>query len=395
MANPGEIRMAISDRGFARPRFARDGDVAVSPQLLAACPGATVTGPQRRDAIPHHPVWGPIAELHRTWAADPAVRHLAAAGGTLTALAQYLLDRAEVDAVVHVRASRTDPMLDDAVVSHCSDDVLSAAKSRYGPAAPLVRVARMLDAGLRFAVVAKPCDISALRNLAKVDDRVDKQVPYLLTFFCGGVQSLHTAEKIAAHHGIAHREVARFQWRGDGWPGPTRVVNTVGDAFDMSYDETWYAPHSWTRPYDLQWRCKLCPDAIGECADLSAPDGWLMTNGQPIHEEADGINVTVVRTATGQRLLREAVQAGYLFTAPMTVEELDRMHRDHLPRKLSHPARHAGMAVTGQPTTRVMGYRSWTAVRRAGLRRTAHAFVGTIRRICARRNREPVEFTTE
>jgi coenzyme F420 hydrogenase subunit beta len=249
----------------------------------------------------------------------------------------------------------------------------------------------MLDQGLRFAVVAKPCDISAMRNLAKVDDRVSSQVPYLLTLFCGGVQSLHTAEKIAVHHGVAHSAVARFQWRGDGWPGPTRVVNTTGDAFDMSYDETWFGKHPWTQPYDLQWRCKVCPDAIGETADISAPDGWLMRSGKPIHEEADGINVTVVRTVAGQRLVRGAVQAGYLVSAPMTFAELDEMHYDHLPRKLSHPARRAGMAVARQPTTRVTGYRSWAAVRRAGVSRTVHAFFGTIRRVRAGRNREHVD----
>jgi coenzyme F420 hydrogenase subunit beta len=388
MADGDQIRMVISERGFARPSFAAGGRAGESPRILAACPGATVSGPERRDGIPHHPVWGPVAELHRTWAADPAVRHRAAAGGTLTALAQYLLDGNVVDAVLHVRASGEDPMLDDAVISRSSTDVLSAAKSRYGPAAPLVHVSQMLDEGLRFAVVAKPCDISAMRNLAKVDDRVDRQVPYLLTLFCGGVQSVHTSEKIAAHHGVARSDVMRFQWRGDGWPGPTRVVDAAGAVFDTTYDETWFAKHPWTQPYDLQWRCKLCPDAIGEAADISAPDGWLMRDGKPIHEEADGVNVTVVRTAAGQRLLRDAVQAGYLITASMSFAELDQMHYDHLPRKLSHPARRAGMAVSGQPTTRVTGYRSWLALRHAGARRTAHAFIGTIRRVRAGRNRE-------
>jgi coenzyme F420 hydrogenase subunit beta len=391
VAGAGEIRMGISDSGFARPRFAPAGHAGASPQILTACPGATLSGPERRDPIPHHPVWGPVAALHRTWAADPAVRRLAAAGGTLTALAQYLLDKDEVDAVLHVRANQNDPMLDDAVVSRSSEDVLSAAKSRYGPAAPLVRVAQLLDEGLRFAVVAKPCDISAMRNLATVDDRVGARVPYLLTLFCGGVSSVQTAEKIAAHHGVARADVTRFQWRGDGWPGPTRVVNTAGVVFDMSYDEAWSPKHPWTQPHDLQWRCKVCPDAIGETADISAPDGWLMREGRPVHEEADGVNVTVVRTAAGERLLRGAVEAGYVVTAPMSFGELDQMHYDHLPRKLSHPARRFGMALMREPTTRVSGYRSGTAVRRAGLRRTAQALLGTIRRVRDGRNRENVD----
>jgi coenzyme F420 hydrogenase subunit beta len=160
----------------------------------------------------------------------------------------------------------------------------------------------------------------------------------------------------------------------------------------MSYAETWFQPHPWTEPYDLQWRCKVCPDAIGESADISAPDGWVLRTGRPVHEEAAGVNVTLARTAAGQRLIRDAVAAGYLVSAPMTFEELDQMHYDHMPRKLSHPARRLGTAVMRQPTTRVTGYRPWAAVRRAGVRRTVEAFAGTVRRVRAGRNRETVDY---
>jgi coenzyme F420 hydrogenase subunit beta len=195
---------------------------------------------------------------------------------------------------------------------------------------------------------------------------------------------------IAAHHGVAREDVVGFQWRGDGWPGPTRVVSRAGEVFDMSYDEAYYDPSPWTRPYDLQWRCKMCPDAIGEVADIAAPDGWILRDSKPIHEEADGVNVSVVRTRAGQQLFARAVQAGYLESAPMTFEELDVMHYDHLPRKLGHPARRLGMAALGQPVPRVRGYRSWTTIRYAGLRHVLSAFLGTVKRVRAGRNREPV-----
>jgi coenzyme F420 hydrogenase subunit beta len=391
MAEGGEIEMVVNQRGFARPVFASDGDVGKESELLAVCPGATLHGPERRDGIPHHPVWGPVAELHRTWSSEPAVRHTAAAGGTLTALARYLFDSHEIDAILQVRVNEDDPMLTDGVVSRTAAEALSGAKSRYGRAAPLVHVMRMLDEGARFAVIGKPCDISAIRNLARLDDRVNAQVPFLLSIFCGGVQSMLTAEQIAAHHGLKRDEVGKFQWRGDGWPGPTRVVSRTGDVFDMSYDEVWLRSHPWNESLDLQWRCKLCPDAIGEVADIAVPDGWIMNESRPIHEEADGVNVAVVRTRTGQELLARAVRAGYLDRAPMRLEELDAMHYDHLPRKLSHPARRLGMAVAGQPVPRVSGYRSWTTVRYAGLRRTAAAFFGTIKRVRAGRNRESID----
>ena len=114
-------------------------------------------------------------------------------------------------------------MLTDAQVSTTADEVVSGAQSRYGPAAPLVHVHRLLDAGRRFAVIGKPCDMAAIRNLARIDDRVETQIPYCLTIFCGGLPTSHTARKIADHYGVQADEVDVFRFRGNGWPGPTHV----------------------------------------------------------------------------------------------------------------------------------------------------------------------------
>ena len=68
-----------------------------------------------------------------------------------------------------------------------------------------------------------------------------------------------------------------------------------GTVKELSYDTVWYEPGvPWT--YDIQYRCKICPDAIGELADVSCPDGWVMENGKPVHKEAPGQNVFVART---------------------------------------------------------------------------------------------------
>ncbi len=381
--------MEIGPRGWVRPVWERGSAAASSERILSACPGANLRGPGKGPGI--HPVWGPVLELRRTWAADPAIRHHAAAGGTLTALATFLLDRGDVEAIVQVRASTERPMISDAVVSTTAAEVYAGAQSRYGPVAPLVHVNRLLDEGKRFAVAAKPCDISAMRNLARSDPRVEEQVPYLLTIFCGGMPSTRTPEAISAHHGLDPDQVALFRWRGEGWPGPTRVVSQAGETFDMPYTETWEDRWPWMRPLDLQWRCKICPDAIGEGADIACPDGWILKDGARLREEADGVNAAIARTPRGRALLSEAIAAGYLESAPLTFEELAEMHFDHLPRKLGHPARRIGMAIAGEPTPRFSGYRSLTAMRKAGLKSTVQTVLGTIRRVRAGRNRETLE----
>jgi coenzyme F420-reducing hydrogenase beta subunit len=93
-------------------------------------------------------------------------------------------------------------MLTDAWVSTSAGEVIAGAQSRYGPAAPLIHLNKLLHEGRRFAVVAKPCDIAAVRNLGRIDQRVERQIPYCLSFFCGGSLSLKMAENIAAYQGV-------------------------------------------------------------------------------------------------------------------------------------------------------------------------------------------------
>jgi coenzyme F420 hydrogenase subunit beta len=393
LAGADRVTMRPSPGGQLRPHIAADLGPDEQGRLVAVCPGATAAGPAGRPAEPGtaiDPIWGPTRRLTRAWAADPGIRHRAAAGGALTALACFLLDTDRVDAVVHVRASTERPMLTDALISRTAEDAISGAQSRYGPAAPLRHVRGLLDDGERFAVIAKPCDVAAIRNLARQDPRVESQVPYLLTLFCGGVPTTGTAERIAAHHGLAADEVAVFRWRGNGWPGPTRVESVEGGAHELTYDATWFDPSTPWR-YDVQWRCKICPDATGELADLSCPDGWVLDDdGRPLHEEAPGVNAIVERTQAGSELVAAATAAGYLELAPLTRTDFEAMHHDHHQRKLGEPARLAALRVAGAAAPQVTGYRLAIAVRRAGPRLLARQFRGALRRIRAGQAREPL-----
>jgi len=392
MAGAARVEMRLTSFGQIRPHTKeRPGDAEME-RILAVCPGLHVDGPApfaAGEAGELDPDFGPIKSLHRVWASDEAIRFHAAAGGSLTAFGRYLLRSGEVDAVLHVAASKTQPELTEATVSRTPDEVTQGAQSRYGPAAPLVHVNALLDQGLRFAVIAKPCDIAAIRNLARQDDRVEKQIPYCLSIFCGGVPTVHTAHRIAAYQGVAPEELGVFRWRGNGWPGPTHIETKDGRRFDLSYDTVWYDPGvPWT--YDIQFRCKICPDAIGELADVACPDGWVMEQGKPIHREAPGVNIAIARTTAGQRLVERAAAAGELTLAPFDLPTLHAMHGDHLDRKRGHPARRLGLMLAGQPILHAPGFRTWEAIKRNGLRGNWRAFWGAFRRALTKANREPL-----
>jgi coenzyme F420 hydrogenase subunit beta len=392
LAGVARIEMGLSSAGHMRPRIKAPLEGAVMARILAVCPGVTVTGPDAdiagSDAV-FHDIWGPIRSLHRGWSADEELRFHSAAGGAMTALGCYLLETGKVDAVAHVRAASQRPMETDTIVSRTAADVRSGAQSRYGPAAPLRHVTQLLDEGLVFAVLAKPCDVAAIRNLERIDPRVALQIPYLISIFCGGVPTIHTPDKIAAYHGLAPEEVSVFRWRGNGWPGPTHIETKDGRVFDLTYDKVWYSDDvPWT--YDMQFRCKICPDAIGELADVACPDAWVMRDGKPIHEEAPGANLFIARTKRGEDMVAEAAAAGALHLEPFTLAELDAMHDDHVPRKLENPARLRALARQGAPTPCFANFREAAMIARAGTARDYAAEDGTRRRIRAGKHREPL-----
>jgi coenzyme F420 hydrogenase subunit beta len=392
IAGTEHVDMGITSASRMRPRVRQPLDEDTMERVRAVCPGIALTGPdaaQVADRGGMHAVWGPIRTMHRGWSTNEDLRFRSAAGGATTALGCYLLETGAVDAIVQVRASLERPMETDWIVSRTVEEVRSGAQSRYGPAAPLVPVMDLLDEGVRFAVIAKPCDVAAIRNLARVDSRAVAQIPYLITFFCGGVPTLETARTIARHHGVADEDIAVFRWRGNGWPGPTRVETRDGRIFDLSYDKVWYSNDvPWS--YDLQFRCKICPDAIGELADVSCPDSWQMADGRPIHEEAPGANLFIARTRQGEALVAAAAAAGAVHLDPFTIDELDAQHDDHVGRKIENPARVQALSLEGEPEPKFLRFRREELNAIAGKDRYAATLAGARRRIREGSHREPV-----
>lgn len=378
------LRMDLSPEGFMRPRQVRALAKAEQQAVMQVCAGRQQPGAQRGRAAPH-PIFGPILRMGKGYALDPETRFKAATGGVLTALATFLVERGHVDAVLQVGVSSDNPLANEIRFNRTRAEIVASAGSRYGPTSPLKGVHAALDSGRRFAFIGKPCDVATLRNLAKVDPRVDLQIPYMLAMFCGGNPSMVATYNIVRRFGEDHRDVEEFRYRGHGWPGPTYVRTRQGREHSQSYDETWFS----NLTYELMFRCKICADGVGEHADVVAGDCWVMENGKPSHREAgDGWNMHIGRTQRGAALVEMAVAAGYLHDEPFTIPELEQMHDDHGLKKRSVLWRLAGLAVTGQPRPHYGTLRVVKAGLAASWRERWIAFKGTLTRSLKRRNRE-------
>jgi coenzyme F420 hydrogenase subunit beta len=326
---PDKVSMQMSAAGYLRPHVTIPISVAERQLFDAVCPGVAVRHEARDAAAPSHPIWGPMTTCQTGYSTDAELRRYGSSGGVISALAVYLIESGQVDFVVQNSAPAADPLGNQVQVSTGKDDVLKSAGSRYAPSAPLVDLARLLESGKRFAFIGKPCDVAALRALARHDPRVDQQIPYFLSFMCAGVPSRRGTEAVVRRLGMDGEQLLSFRYRGDGWPGKARAVTTDGRSAEMDYATSWGEILN----RHLQFRCKICPDGTGEFADIVCADAWYGEDGYPSFEERDGRSLVLGRSSKGAALIEQARQAGALHLDPLDVAEIAKMQPYQVMRK--------------------------------------------------------------
>lgn len=351
-----KIRVEKDATGDLRPRIEAtlsDEDVDLVCQTCPAVRCEAIPEQEAENAPIFDPVWGPFQRIVLGWAQEPEVRFEGATAGVLTGLGRYLISSGEVNFVLHVGASKAEPTFGAAKISRTVAEVLEGAGSRYGPTAPLLDFDKVLALGEPFAVIAKPCDLNALRNLARLDPRVDQLVRYMLAPVCGGFMPDPAMDRFLSAQKIARNEISTMRYRGRGCPGPTSFNMQDGTTRDFHYLDFWGEDEScWSLPN----RCKFCPDGIGEAADIAAADTWPGASPERVSSETDpGMNSILVRTRAGAELLSHAVEAGFIaLDQPVAPDYLSRTQPHQVTKKRSMLARYKGLAKAGRvfPETR-------------------------------------------
>ena len=355
IAGADTVNVVKVENGYERPVVVGDLTQETVDRIYDVCPGTRVEGlPENLvlDDTKIDNVWGPWRRMVRAWAADPAIRFEGATGGVLTVLAQYLLSSGRVDFIYHAKTSETEPTFGQKQISFTTDDVFNSAGSRYGPTAILRDVDEALDRNQPFAFIGKPCDIAALRNHGRHDDRVGKLVKYWLTPVCGGFMPPDGMSDFLDRMKIKQKDVTAFRYRGRGCPGPTRV-ETNETVLEAHYLDLWGSEED---KWKLPWRCKICPDGIGDAADIAVSDTWIGGSPNRVDSETDpGTNAVIARTKAGEDLLAQAQKDGALtIEYDITPDEVSIYQPHQMHKKYQVWGRHQGLGDAGYmiPDTR-------------------------------------------
>jgi len=374
IAGNESIEMQLVDnRDFvAVPK--KELESTIVDQILSVCPGTKVEGlPEslvEQDSA-YDEVWGIWRQITMAHARDKEIRHQGSTGGLLTALALFLLESKTVDFILHARASTTHPAFGERVISRTSEDVILAAGSRYGPTPTLIDIVQILEQCERsnetFAFIGTPCDVTALRNLAVLDPRVDRYCRYQLTMVCGGFMHIAGLRNVLDQMCVDMDQIDSIRYRGFGCPGPTRIEMKDNTVREIDYLDFWGEDDS---AWELPHRCKICPDGIGDSADIAAADAWDGGAPDRLTQSDDlGSNATIVRTLSGEKLFKSAVDAGYIYQGvKLTPRDMDRFQPHQVRKKRSVWARFVGMRAAKTVVPDVRGLRLKPLARRNSIK---------------------------
>lgn len=382
VAEPGAVRVQMNADGYRRPVIARqfeNQDIASSASneiFKKSCPALNLDiRPYKSDR--YHPIWGEVRESLRGYATDEEIRRAGSSGGVISALAQYCIDHKLVDGVIQIQASENDPLLNVAVISRSRKDIIASSGSRYAPASPAETLRWVAMSTERYLFIGKPCDVAAVRQLQAHNQQLREKIPYLVSFMCAGTPSIAGTHQVLEELGVPQKEVAEFRYRGDGWPGLTKATLMNGEARTMTYNDSWGKVLN----RHLQTRCKICPDGIGEFADIVCADGWEGDDkGYPSFEERDGHSLILLRTDKGCELFRGIQAAGMVSAESFDTENIFAIQPFQYYRRTTILPRLWAMKLLMFKTPNYKGFELVKSMLRIGLHQSVKAFIGLLSR---------------
>jgi len=248
----------------------------------------------------------------------------AASGGMATWTLEALFGKGKIHAAVCVaRSQKNDRFFEPVIVSSVSA-LLNCCGSKYYPVEFSTILAHILANEGRYAVVALPCVVSAIRKAQRAIPLLRERIPYLLALVCGHGVSKHFADFLLAVVGLDQRKARQIDFRYS-----SRSSTAANFALRAQQtDGRWSRPFFFSGLYGRLWSgrffvpraCDFCDDLFSPLADASFMDAWL----PEFAADPRGTSIVVARKPDLAELLRQAQQERDCRLRPIAIEDVQR-----------------------------------------------------------------------
>lgn len=240
-------------------------------------------------------------------------------GGLTSWLIVQLLERREVDAVVHVGRQEGDEMF-GYQISTTVAELTGDRKSQYYATTMRDVLELVRNSSQRVALVGVPCFIKAARLLARSDDRIDSSIVYYIGLVCGHLKTQFFAEALAWQVGVAPSELNDVDFRVKNPARNSSAYDFAATAVDgksRAEPTASLLGGSWGYGAFQPEACNFCDDIFAETADIVFGDAWL----PQYKSDWRGTNVMVSRNARLDEILAEGADSGALVLEALSVDD--------------------------------------------------------------------------
>ena len=287
---------------------------------LQFCPGyhldaKEITSEHSNQVFQEHLLLGEFVDIWEGYASSQRIRKNASSGGILTAISNYCIEEEGMGFILHTGMDSKKPWQNKTVISRTVEEISRRTGSRYNTSSPCEWIHRIETSRKPCVFIGKPCDVAAVQMARKCRPELDRKLGLVLSFFCAGAPCSEATINLSEAHGIKQSKIKSLHYRGQGWPGHFRVNSTDSQKeIKIPYIESW-VELSRKRPF----RCHLCPDGVGQLADITSGDAWNKYNSS---NNNLGLSHIITRSKRGQDIIQKAIETNYLKLSPSAPVEI-------------------------------------------------------------------------
>lgn len=296
------------------------------------CPGSSMDMPSLSEltyqAQPSDVMTGIWKDIRAVASTDVTDRKQAASGGAVPAILRHLFETGAIDCTYCVI---TPPGSRDGygAVLTSVEDLRLIHGSVYHPADFGRQLRTLFEGEGRFAFVGLPCEVAALRQVLADRPDIRERCVAAISIFCGGINRFDGIAYYLAAFDLSADRVRTIRYREGDWPG-SMAVGVEGEdrprVVHRIHGNTRWRILRYMAAFQGPWmlkRCRICPDQIGDFADIAVGDPHLPRFRALAKENGgQGYSAIITRTDSGEAIVVAALKNGALQEVPLSRDEL-------------------------------------------------------------------------
>lgn len=317
-------RIVFGDKtGNYLPEIRKEVPDELGDRIWQACPGKYFDFPGFRNSIygketTFHTYTGAYKNIYIGHCNDQHIRLNSASGGIISSVLIWLLEKSHIDGAVVLRMSRKEPWLTEPFIATTREEIMEAAQSKYIISSVNEILPEIENFRGTLAYVGLPGQVQSIRKLQQLKDPSVRNIKYIFGPFYGNTLHFSSVKSFLKSYGVKdHTLIRKLYFRYGEWPGNMRAELRDGRVFELPKFHANYLI-----PFHILKNSLLCTDLSNEYTDISGGDAWA-----PVYEErGKGFSMVVSRSETGQKILDEMADEGWLELNPIDVNESITMH---------------------------------------------------------------------